>query len=164
MDAKNSPEQQAVSESTPKQNTLIVSQPGKLEDILGNINAMTEVGEKVSEKKDNDLGGSSTGAPVIQGDDDQQMTARDIAIANLPSQQVMQQKITEHITNEIKMLQKKVRKSAGKATKAGNAYKLNQVYARMRQLNRLLSHILESSYEVVKRLFIRIFIDKQTVI
>ena len=40
----------------------------------------------------------------------------------------------------------------------------NKFNKRIRRLNSLIAEILEASYEVLKRLFIRVFIDKQSVI
>jgi len=164
MDAKNSPEKQAQPSGSPDaQKHLIVSQPQRLEDIMAKVNAMSspDAAELSSGSNDGDIRGASGAQTGSQ--QQAQMSERDLAIANLPDQGMMQSKIAEHIQDEIKLLRKEVKKSARKATKAGNAHRLNELYARIRQLNRLLAHLFESSYETVKRLFIRIFIDKQTI-
>ena len=72
--------------------------------------------------------------------------------------------LARHIEKEVKTLRRKVRRAARRASKPGNAHKLNELYAQIRQLNALLANLFEASYEVVKRLFVRVFIDKQTIL
>ena len=48
--------------------------------------------------------------------------------------------------------------------KPGAAHKLNDLYARIRRLNGLLSDLMQASYEVLKRIYIRVVIDKQSVV
>jgi hypothetical protein len=76
---------------------------------------------------------------------------------------VVQNKLAQHIQNEVRML----RREAGKVTRLshpGAAYKLTLIYARIRRLNALLTELWDASYEVLKRLFIRVFIDRQPIL
>ena len=96
--------------------------------------------------------------PASQG-----MSWRDQAIANLPVPVVMQQKLHKHIEEEIKEL----RKQASKITdlrKPGAANHFNQLHAKIHRLNSLLAGLFEASIDVIKRIFIRVFIDKQPIL
>lgn len=150
-------------EAAPSSAALVVTQPQKLESLLDTINLLNTVSERIGEDKSGDMG---SGGGTTQGDDDAgttQQSARDIAIANLPAMPVMQKKLEGHIRSEVKKLRKEVRKNRIRATKPGSAYKLQDIYARMRQLNGVLTELLGASIDVVKRLYVRIFIDKQSV-
>ncbi len=74
----------------------------------------------------------------------------------------MQQQIEQHIRQEVRQLQKEV-KRVSRVSRPGMAYKLNQLYAKIRRLNGLLSELLEASYEVLRRFFIRVVIDRQSI-
>ncbi len=104
-------------------------------------------------------GTTSTGIqPASQG-----TSWRDQAIANLPVPVVMQQKLHTHIEEEIKEL----RKQASKITdlrKPGAANHFNQLHAKIHRLNSLLAGLFEASIDVIKRIFIRVFIDKQPIL
>ena len=50
-----------------------------------------------------------------------------------------------------------------RSKKPGSAYALSQLYAKIRHLNALLADLLEASYDVLKRLFVKVFIDKQAI-
>lgn len=150
--------------SVEKTPALIVSQPKKLEGLLETLLLIDKVSETLGEDRSGDLGGSGTGG-TAQGDDDHiQISLREKAIANLPATPVMQQQLKAHIAKEVHKLQKEVKHAARRASKPGSAYKMNILYARMRRLNALLAELLEASHEVLKRLYVKIFIDKQTVI
>lgn len=103
-------------------------------------------------------GGSGTTTGQQQGTHGP--SPRDIAIANLPPLAIMQQKLTTHIRGEVRTLRREAHRVT-RVGKPGAAYHLNQLYARIRRLNALLSELLEASLDVLKRLFIRVFIDKQ---
>jgi len=150
--------------SVEKTPTLIVSQPKKLEGLLETLVLIDKVSETMGEDRSGDMGGGGTGG-TAQGDDDQiQISLREKAIANLPDAQVMQKQLKAHIEKEVSKLQKEVKHAARRASKPGSAYKMNILYARMRRLNALLAELLEASHEVLKRLYVKIFVDKQTVI
>lgn len=142
--------------------SLIVSQPKKLEGLLETLVLLDRVSEIVGEDRSGDMGGAGMGAG--QGDDDQTVSQREQAIANLPDAPVLQKHLRSHIEKEVKKLQKEVKYAARRASKPGSAYKINGLYARIRRLNALLADLLDASHEVLKRLYVKIFVDKQTVI
>ena len=76
----------------------------------------------------------------------------------------MQRKLEQHIKKEVRQLNRETRKLSRRASKKGAAHKLTELYARIRRLNGLLAELLEASIDVVKRLYIRIFVDKQAVL
>jgi uncharacterized protein (DUF2344 family) len=82
---------------------------------------------------------------------------------HLPSTDKMQKTLKKEIRKEVKSLRKEVRRIT-RTTKPGKAYKLNSLYARIRRLNAMIAELAEASYEVLKRLFVRVFIDKQTIL
>lgn len=142
--------------------SLIVSQPKKLEGLLDTLVLLDRVSETVGEDRSGDMGGAGAGSG--QGDDDQVISLREQAIANLPDTPVLQKRLKTHIEKEVKKLQKEVKCAARRASKPGAAYKINGLYARIRRLNALLADLLDTSHEVLKRLYVKIFVDKQTVI
>ena len=75
----------------------------------------------------------------------------------------MQRELGRYIRKEIKTLRKEVRRQAFRASKPGAAHQLNQLYSKIRRLNTLLSELMEASVDVLKRVFIRVFIDKQSI-
>ena len=143
------------------QQAITVSQPKKLEGILETINLMNTISERIGESKSDDLpstGASGKGQVAQSG-----QSQRDQAIANLPSSSVMQKQLQKHIKTEVKILQKEIRIAARKVSKTGSANKLNELYARIRRLNGIMHELFSTSVDVVKRLYIRVFVDKQTV-
>lgn len=150
--------------SPERQQQLIVSQPQKIEEILKDLNTITTFEARVSERTGEDRSGSWSGAAGTGTGgkrDDGQVSARDQAIANLPQPEVMRQKVAAQIEDEVKLLQKEVRVAARRASQPGAAYKLTLLYARIRRLNGLLASLAEAAYDVLKRLFVRIIIDRQ---
>ena len=142
------------------QQSITVSQPQKLEKVLETINLMESIGERIGEDKSGDMGGTGTGKT---GTAAATQSWRDQAMANLPSEPMMQAQLQKHIKTEVKKLRKEVRRAACKASKAGSAHKLNELYARIRRLNGILKELYSSSVDTIKRLYVRIFVDKQTV-
>ncbi len=145
--------------------SLTVHQPEKLENLLDTIGLLSSITERMSEDRSGDMGGSgaakgkgSTTASTAGG-----VSWRDEAIAHLPVPAVMQQKLQEHILLEIKQLRKQVQTTALRISRPGSAYKINQLYAKIRRLSGLLQDLLSASAEVLKRFYIRTFIDKQSV-
>ena len=145
---------------------LIVRQPGKLKE-LNNLletfeNLNVRVSERVGEDRSGDMGGAGAGAGTgQQGDDD--ASPRTIAIKNMPAPDVVRSKLEGHIQTEVKKLEK-LAKRAARSSKPGSAHALNELYARIRRLNALLHDILTASVEILKRLFIRVFIDRQPIV
>lgn len=91
-----------------------------------------------------------------------QPSARDQAIAQIPVVAIMQKQLEAHIRNEVKDLRKQARQII-RSRKPGSAHALAQLYAKMRHLNALLADLLEASYDVLKRLFVKVFVDKQSI-
>ncbi len=75
----------------------------------------------------------------------------------------MQKQLEKHITTEVKKLRKEAMHIA-RLSRPGAAHRLNVLYARIRNLNSLLSELLQASYDIIQRFFIRVFIDKQQIL
>lgn len=143
---------------------LVVTQPEKFEGVLETIALMDKVSERMGEDRSGDLGGGGGGqAGSGQGDDDGQQSARAQAIANLPGDKQMRVELEHYIQKEIKGLRKQIRKKTIRMSKPGSAHQVNELYKKMRRLNNLLGELMDASVEVLKRLCIRIFIDKQSI-
>ncbi len=123
---------------------------------MGNIGEGT--GEDTS-AGDNTGGGGF----VASGTSTTTVSARDLAIANLPAPQVMQKQLEQHIKEEVKKLRRQA-KQVARVSGPGAAYHLTKIYARIRQFNSLLSALLEAGVEVIKRFFIRVFVDRQPIL
>lgn len=147
-----------------KKTGLVVLQPNKLEGILQEINSLSidaKVSERSSEDRSTDMG--TAGAAGAQTGN-KRLSAREAAIAAMPAEaRVLRQELEKHISLEVKSLQKEIRLAAKRVTKPGAAYRMNLLYARLRRLEGLLRQILEASYDTLKRLFVRIFIDQQKI-
>lgn len=164
MALPHNPERQHAVEAAP---AAVVSQPtkidvgGQLGSFIENINRMSETAPTgPGEQGTSGAGGgtiqtSSSGTPVV--------SARDQAIANLPAPRVMQKQLEAHIKKEIKELRKQAKRVA-RINQPGGAYRLNIMYSRIHHLNALLAELFNSSVDVLKRLFVKVFIDKQTVL
>ena len=147
---------------------LIVRQPAKLAE-LGKLletfdNLNLRVSERLGEDTSQDLGGAGAGggtAGAGQGDD--AVSPRDLAIRNMPAPDIVRQKLEQHIQKEVKDLDKLARRTAS-MHKPGSAFRLNELYARMRRLQGLLAEIVEASFELLQRMFVRVFIDKQPIL
>jgi len=139
-------------------------QQKNLESLLLAIESITTPPETVGEDSSADLGGG--GGKHMQKTSDgkpKKHVTRDEAIANLPSQEAMQKQLKRHIEQEVKDLRKQAKKMIlGK--RPGAADKLNKLYARMRKLNGLLTELLSASYDMIKRFFVKVFIDKQPIL
>lgn len=163
------PNQGIGSPKGPETTPGIVSQPGKIDNVNGSLNALLAGISKISESTPTNpgeqwSGGGSSAAVATSGTGGSTGTsARDAAIAQIPTQIVMQKQLEKHITTEIKKLRKQA-KHIARIGKPGGAYHLNQLYSRIHHLNAMLSEIFGASVEVVKRLFIRVFIDKQPIL
>lgn len=162
--ASMSPEkglQSAASEAAP----VRVSQPltisGQLQEFINGLETISEVS---SGRAGEDLPGQSSGAGGALATSGQTsgVSPRDQAIANLPAPAIMQREIAKHIKVEIKKLRKEARRVA-RVSQPGGAYHLVQVYSKIHRLNALMKELLETSLEVLKRLYVRIFVDRQPI-
>lgn len=141
-----------------------VAQPIQLSPMLGEfLEEIGKIGESAKGEPGEQWSGDGSGAAATQQTRGSGTSARDLAIANLPPQQQMQAQLEAHIREEIKHLRKQA-KHIAKLSRPGAAYHINQLYARMRHLNALLAELLEASFEALKRLFIRVFVDKQNIV
>ena len=150
-------------------NYLRVTQPAKMkavEDMLNLLDTIESVPQKVSEMtgedRSSDMGGG--GMARSGGSQQSQVSPRDQAIAAMPTEApVLRLKLKEHIEEEIKELRKAAHHH--KRTSApGGAYKLNELYARIRRLNTLLSSLVEASMDVLRKFYIRVFVDRQAIL
>lgn len=145
---------------------LIVRQPAKLAE-LGKLletfdNLSARVNERQGEDVSGDLGGSGAGTGG-KAKGDTGVSPRDLAIERIPPFEIVRQKLEGHIQGEVKKLERQARRAA-RSSKPGSAHQLNDIYARIRRLNALLFQIFEASVDVLKRLFIRVFIDQQPIL
>jgi hypothetical protein len=148
---------------TAERQVLTVTQPEKIAGLLDTLNIIDQMSERISEDRSGDLGGGGTGGTQRKGQKTKQTSPRDQAIANLPPEKEMQEKLSRKIITEVRQLRRQIR-SIPATGKPGAAFKLNKLYARIRRLNGLLAELFEASYEVLRRLFIRVFVDEQSVL
>lgn len=149
--------------SAPKP-VLTVTQPATISSLLDTLNLMDQMSERIGEDRSGDMGSGGAAQQGTSGTGTAGTPSpRDQAIAQLPAQQEMQQKLTEKIRTEVRQLRRQIR-SIPASGKAGAAFELNTLYARIRMLNRLLSTLWEASFDAIKRLFIRTFIDEQSIL
>jgi hypothetical protein len=146
---------------------LIVNQPPKMQELnelLLSLEGLEQrVSEKTGEDKSQDMGAAGAAAGKAQGAT--QQSARDQAIAAMPtSPDVLRKDLTLHIGKEVHKLQKLAHQAARRTGKPGDAFRLNQIYARIRRLNALLGDLVHASIEILRRLFIRVFIDRQPIL
>lgn len=162
-----SPEKAPLSPKPSGPERVVQPAPVKIEGLAQFLEAVNslevgKVGETMTEDTSaRDAGGGGGGfaaAAAARG-----MSARDFAIANLPTPHNMQRQLEQHIREEVKKLRKQAHHVA-KVHGPGAAYHLNKLYARIRQLNNLLGVIFDAGMEVLKRFFIRVFIDRQPIL
>lgn len=150
-----SPERGPLSPDTsPK--ILLVEQPksARLDSLLAEIEQITELPAKgISEDRPSGTGAASS----------QAISPREAAIAALPDLPVMQGALTGHIEQEINVLRKEAQRVT-RLGRSGHAHRLNEIYRKIRQLQSLLLTLLESSYEILRRLYVRIIIDRQPIL
>lgn len=165
MALNQSPDKGLVATRSVETNKLIVRQPAKLAELsklletFDNLNA--RVGERTGGPAQDWSSGGGGQAGAGQGDDG--VSPRDKAIAAIPSPTVVRERLEKHIEKEIQKLERDAQLAAA-SHKPGAAFKLNEIYARIRKMNSLLAHILEAAEDLLKRLFIRVFIDKQPIL
>ncbi len=160
----SSPEKGLTTIRSIESSKLVVKQPAKLAELTSlletfeNLNA--RVSETTGEDRSGDMGGSGTGSGK---GDDPVVTARDLAIKKIPGAEGMRNRLHTHIRKEVTALERKA-KVAARSSRPGAANNLNDIYSRIRRLNTLLANIFEASVDVLKRLFVRVFIDKQPIL
>lgn len=158
----SSPEKGLLAPSGAPERSQSVLQPGKAEGLamlVAEINNLP--GETTTEDAASDWPSSGGAGMTAQGAQ-QGSSARDQALANLPVPAQMQKQLEAHIRSEVKELRKQT-KLIIRSRKPGSAYALVQIYAKIRHLNALLADLLEASYDVLKRLFVKVFIDRQPI-
>ncbi len=164
----SSPEKGLALSNSVETSKLIVTQPAKLaelNDLLMTFESFSnKVSERTGEDRSGDMGGAGTGG-AKRDDSAKGASPRDQAIAAIPTEPaVLQKQLQQHIEQEVQLLSKRAKALSASIAKPGNANKVNKLYARIRRLNSLLADILEASYDVLKKLFVRVFVDEQPVI
>ncbi|MSR67581.1 hypothetical protein EXS65_02020 [Candidatus Peribacteria bacterium] len=139
-----------------------VFQPPKLREIVEVIDLMGTVASRVREDKRGDLPVTGTAAAGT-GTGQTGTTARDEAIAKIPTPEIMQQKLVEHIRKEVRTVEKQAKK-LGRSQSPGSAYLLSELYRKIRRLSSLISELLAASTEMIKRFYVSIFIDRHPII
>lgn len=158
------PETSPKSSASIERGKLVVSQPAKLKELnmllesLENLD--TKVSETTGEDRSRDLGAAGASGTSATGSG---QSARDRAIAHLPAPESMQRRLQSNILQEVSQLQRQA-KRASMSSRPGSAFRVNELYARIRRLNTLLSELISASVDVIRRLFIRVFIDKQPIL
>lgn len=160
--APSTPERISPPAPSKELSNFIVAQPVKLESLLDAIEGLTGPrGEASPEKQGENGSGSFT--PATRGTTAQTvLSSRDEAIANLPPQEKMQKALRTHINAEVR----KLRREASRLTtsRPGTTYRINQIYANIRRLNKLLLELFHASYKTLKHFFIQVFIDRQPIL
>lgn len=141
-----------------------VVQPVKIElaNFLNDLNAISET-QAARPGEDLPAGGGAVAATGGQQAGQQGQSWRDQAIANIPTERVMQREIASHIQAEVKHLRAEA-KTIARLSKPGAAYQLNILYAKIHRLNALLAEIYQAGKDAIKRLYVRIFVDKQPIL
>ena len=165
MTTGTSPEKNRGASESVNRPQLVVAQPDRYQSLLDTIALIDKVTETMGEDRSGDMGGSgSGGAMTTSQNGTAAVSARAQALANLPETPEMRKQLKSYIHNEVRKLRQEARHSILRAAKPGAAHRINALYAKIRKLNSLLSELMEASYEVLKRVFVRVFIDKQSVI
>lgn len=154
-------ERSSVSPTTTKESApAVVFQPKALKEIVDVVDLMGTVAARVREDNSGDLPAASGGGAAGQQTG---TSARDEAIAKIPTVHVMQKKLVEHLEDEVKTMQRQAR-SLKHSNARGSAYLLTELYRKVRRLKSLISEILHASAEMVKRFYISAFIDRQPLV
>lgn len=158
---KTTPEKGPLGKESADAHGLVVTQPEKFDNLLETISLLDRVSETMGDAKSGDWSGSGGTGETQQRDDGQ--SARAQAIKNIPDTPQMRKELATYIQKEVKILRKEVRRTARQAYKPGSAYKINKLYAKIRRMNSLMHELMSASLEVLKRLYVRVFIDKQSI-
>jgi len=143
--------------------SFIVQQPPKLESLLGLLADLEKISEIVGEESSRDLGGGIRVGGGAMGGSSGGTSLRDQAIQALPSTEIMRQMLRKHLQHEVRDLEKRAARMA-RSTKKGSAYLLNELYAKIRRIQSLMAELIEAAADLVKRLYIRLFIDHQQLV
>jgi hypothetical protein len=158
----SSPEKGLQAPSGTPEGSRSVLQPGKAEGLAMLVAEINELpSESTGEESSGDWSGAG-GAVATTNGGSSTVSARDHMLAHLPPAPEMQRQLEAHIRNEVKQLRKQTRLII-RSRKPGSAYALAQLYRKIRHLNALLADLLEASYDVLKRLFVKIYVDKQPI-
>ena len=144
---------------------LAVRQPPKLEGLmtlLDTLSGLERVAEVVREDSSGDLGAAGAAAGAV-AQDSSGASIRSQAIKSLPSTTVMRKRLTNHLQREMKRMERKARGMA-RSAKKGSAYLLNELYAKIRRIQSLIAELVDAAAEVVRQLYIRLFIDHQQLV
>lgn len=127
------------------------------------VDQINQIKEHASDTAGEQWSGNGTSQKAIAATGQQQAaSARDMAMANLPPARTMQKELEKHIKEEVKKLRKQA-KTITRIGQPGGAHKLTLLYRQIRHLNSLLAAIWDTSLDVLKRLFVRVFVDKQSI-
>lgn len=127
------------------------------------LSDLEKISEVVREEGSQDLGSGAGSFPAARGTQSGGVSFRDQAIKALPSTEVMRQRLTHHLQKEVRELERRAGKLA-RTVRKGSAYLLNELYAKIRRIQSLIAELIEATAEVVKRLYIRLFIDHQQLV
>ncbi len=148
-----------VSESAP----AVVFQPQKLKEIVEVVDLMGTVAARVREDNSGNLGSGGGGSTGQGSGQKTGSSARDDAIAKVPAVAVMQQKLVEHLEQEVKAIEKQAR--ALKSSNArGSGFLLSELYRKIRRMRSFIGDILHASAEMIKRFYVSVFIDHQPLV
>ena len=142
---------------------LTVKQPERIQSLLTVLSDLESISERVSETAEGDLGSGGPASAGSGGSGDDSQSARAQTIKSLPSTKVMRGKLTKHLEHEVHQLERKAKRMARRSGK-GKAYLLNELYARIRKIQSLIAELIEATAEVVRRLYIRLFVDNQQLV
>ncbi len=162
----SSPEKGLTTIRSIESSKLVVRQPAKLAELTSLLETFDNLSQRVSETtgedRSSDMGGGGGTAGAGTGGQTGQ-TARDIAIGKIPEPVLMRKQLESHIEKEMHTLEREAKAIMGSSV-PGSAHKLNEIYARIRRLNALLNQIIEASLDLLRRLYIRVFIDSQPIL
>lgn len=144
----------------------VTHQPQRLPNLSNMAELLSEIekiAETTGEDRSGDWSGTQPGTAMAAAGTQTGTSPRDRAIAAIPETKVMLRQLEQHIVTEIKTLRRDI-KRVTRVRSPGAAYRLNELYTRMRRLHALLHSLFETSVEAVRRLFIKVFIDKQPIL
>lgn len=162
--ATKSSERSLTMQSSPfsiSEGSVRVFQPPKLTETVELINMLGNIQERLGEDRSQDMGGGGMAASGQGSQGTAGTTTRDDLLKNLPVPVVMQQKLVSHMKGELKSLEREARKLSSLKGR-GSAYALSEIYKRIRRLSTLIEEIVEASVELIRRFYVAIFIDRQT--
>jgi len=162
---KESAGEQALSRGLREGAPLTVKQPPQLRSLLMVLADLEKITERVSEDRSTDPagGGAGTGGAGEGHGATAQRSLRAASIQALPPYPVMKRRLIAHLEKEMRRLEREARRIA-RMTRKGSAHLLTQLYARIRKIQSLIVELVEATTEVIRRLYIRLFIDHQQLI